>query len=267
MHLKPLEGIAMRLLPVAVLLGLLLAVPARAATVDPSTEQALLALYGRYKAAIVAGKFDAATAVMSAGLKKRYQAQTRTAKERKEALEMARQLMPETVTVVHSFIDDAGTHARLVTLATRTMTVPKGVKLPPGAPPPGTVMKAGVTLEFVKEGGGWKFNEQTFGADPTAVLACNSEVNEPESAYDLESNVSAGGPIVRVEFKPDYTLVVFSVVGDPNCAFLPNRAALEKAGLRTAMLVPYAMISLDGVKHRSDPQKILSDQITVTAEE
>ncbi len=255
----------MRLLTVATALCLLLALPARAAKVDDATQQALLKLYDGYKAAVLAGKFDAAMAMMSSELKTKYKAQTRTAQQRKEALEMAKMMMPETVTPVHSFIDGGAAKARLVTVATKT--VPKGQKLPPGAPPPGTVIKAGITLEFVKEGGAWKFDQQTFGADPSVVLACKNEANEPESAYDMASNVSAGGPIARVEFKDDYTLVVFSVVGDANCAYLPSRAALEKAGLRTEMLVPYAMIELDGVKHRSDPQKMMSDQITVTAED
>ncbi len=254
----------MRLLPVVAVLCLL-AVPARAARVDDPTQQALLKLYDGYKASVLAGRFEAAMAMMSAELKARYRAETRTEKQRREALEMAKMMMPETVTVVHSFIDGAGTRARLVTVATKT--VPKGQRLPPGAPPPGTVVKGGITLEFVREAGAWKFNQQTFGADPSVALACRSEENEPESAYDTDSNLAAGGPIARVEFKPDYTMVVFSVVGEANCAFLPNREALAKSGLRTEMMVPYAIVSIEGSKHRSDPQKILADRITVTAEE
>ena len=90
----------MRLLPIAAAFCLLLALPARAAKVDESTQQALLKLYDGYKAAVLAGKFDAATAVMSKELKAKYQAQTRTAQQRREALEMAKMMMPETVTPV-----------------------------------------------------------------------------------------------------------------------------------------------------------------------
>ena len=254
----------MRLLPIVASL-LLAAMPALAAKVEPATEQQLLALYDGYRKAVLAGKFDAAMVMMSAELKAKYRQQTRTEKDRREALTMAKMMMPETVSVVHSFVDAPGTHARLVTLATKT--VPKDQKLPPGAPAPGTVMRGGITLAFVKEAGAWKFDQQTFGADPTVVMACKSETPDPESEYDMESNLSAGGPVARVEFKPDYTLVVFSVVGEANCAFLPTREALAKSGLNTDMLVPYAIVSIDGSRHKTDAQKILVDKIEVTAEE
>jgi hypothetical protein len=172
-------------------------------------------------------------------------------------------MMPDNVSVVHSFIDPPGTHARLVTLATKA--VPKG-KLPPGAPPPGSIMRGGLTLGFVKEGGGWKFDQQIFGGDPTEVLACKDETASPPADYADGSDVSAGGPVIRVEFKPDYTLVVFSVVGEANCAFLPAREVLAKKGLNPELLVPYAIVSMEGTRHKTDPQKILVDKLDVTPE-
>ena len=123
------------------------------------------------------------------------------------------------------------------------------------------------TLGFVKQGGGWKFNEQTLGPDPTAVTRCKSETAEPRDAYDTGRSVSAGGPIVRVEFKTDYTLVVYSVVGEANCAFLPAKAELAKQKVDPATLVPYAIVTLDGIAHRSDPQKMLADKVAVQPEE
>jgi hypothetical protein len=79
--------------------------------------------------------------------------------------------------------------------------------------------------------------------------------------------MTAGGQVIRVDFKPDYTLVVFNVVGEANCAFLPAKADLVKTGVDPAALVPYAIVSLTGMPHSSDPQKMLATSVEVTPEE
>ena len=144
-------------------------------------------------------------------------------------------------------------------------TVPPGTKIP-GGPPPGTVMRSELTLDFVKEKGGWKYDNQTFGMDPDHILACTSESFEPIEAYDEDKNTSLGGPIVRVAFNADHTLVVVRVLDEETCAFMPDRATLEKAGLNSSMLVPYAIVEIDGLPHRTNKQKVWVDHVRVTAE-
>ena len=255
-------GVFARLLPAVVLL--LLACGARAAPLDAATQQELLSLYDSYNKAMLAGKIDAALALMSAELRSHAEGNLKSEDDRKEAMAMAEGMTPDKVEVVHTFIDKAGSAARLVTVASKK--VPEGVKNA-DAPPPGTIMRNGMTLGFVKEGGAWKFDEQLFGPDPTEVTGCKSETAEPRDAYDAGHSVSAGGPIVRVEFKPDYTLVVYSVVDEANCAFLPAKGDLAKLKVDPAALVPYAIVSLEGIAHRSDPQKMLADKVEVQAEE
>ncbi len=240
------------------------ALPATAVPLDAPTQQQLLGIFDAYDKAIDAGKLDAAMALMSTQLRDHAKSHLKTADDRRKALAMARMMVPDSITVVHSFINPPGTQARLVTVASKT--VPKTQKDPNG-PPPGTVVRNGMTLGFVKQGGAWKFDEQVFGADPTEVTGCKSETADPRESYDPGRNVSAGGPIVRVDFKPDYTLVVFSVVDEANCAFLPAKAGLAALGVDPALLVPYAIVELSGIAHRTDAQKMLAQGVQVHPEE
>src|SRR6185312_2620240 len=141
-------------------------------------------------------------------------------------------------------------------------TVPADQKIP-GGPPPGTTMRSGLTLTFVKQGGAWKFDDQTFGMDPAKITPCKNDRNEPADAYDQNRTVSMGGPIARVDFQPDHTLIVVRVMDEENCAFLAARDELQKHGLDPANLVPYAIVEIEGSPHRSDKQKVLVDSLTV----
>ena len=242
----------------------LLAFPAIAAPVDPQTQQQLLSILDNYNNAIVAGKLDAAMALMSTQLRGQAKAHVKTDKDRRDALAMARMMVPDTVSVVHTFIDLSATHARLVTVATKV--IQKGQAFP-GGPPPGTSVRNGMTVSFTKEGGAWKFDEQLFGADPSDAAGCKSETSDPASSYDPDRHVSAGGPIVRADFEPTYTLIVFSVVGDANCAFLPAKPDLARMGIDPDLLVPYAIVTLNGIAHRTDAQKMLADSVEVQPEQ
>ena len=238
--------------------------PTHAAPLDPALQQQLLGVYDTYNKAIATEKLDIAMGQMSKRLRTDIQAETKTAKGRREALTMMRAMIPDTISVVHTFVNPGATKARLVTQAVKTM--PKGMKIP-DAPPPGSVMRSGLTLSFAKEDGTWKFDLQTFGADPMAVTGCKDETAEPRSAYRAESNVSSGGPIVRVAFEPKYTLVVYSVVGEANCAFLPAKADLAEKGVDPAQLQPYAIAIFEGIGHRDDPQKLWAETVEVRPEE
>jgi hypothetical protein len=77
-----------------------------------------------------------------------------------------------------------------------------------------------------------------------------------------------GGPIVRVDFQPDHTLVVIRVVDEENCALLrDNKEGLLKHGLAADKLVPYAIVEIEGSPHRTDKQKVLVDKLNVQSED
>jgi hypothetical protein len=174
-------------------------------------------------------------------------------------------MAPDLLEVLHATINAAGDKAHIMTLATKT--VPKDLKIA-GAPPPGSVVHSGLTLDFVKEGGAWKFDNQIFGHDPRKTVACKSYTNEPDPAYNENSTTTMGGPIVRVDFQPSYTLIVIRVVDEENCAFLrSNKDELMKHGLDPAKLMPYAIVEIEVSPHKTDKQKFLVDTLTVTPED
>jgi hypothetical protein len=251
--------------PILATLLSLVARPAFAAPLDAALQQQLLALFDSYNKAIAAGKLPDAVALRSAEVRKQMETEMKTAKGKSEFLAMAKMMTPDSLEVQHATINGAGDKAHIITVASKT--IPKGQKIA-GAPPPGSVVHSGLTLDFVKQGGAWKFDNQIFGHDPSKTVACKSYTNEPESAYNANSTTTMGGPIVRVDFQPTYTLIVIRVVDEENCAFLRGgKDELMKHGLDPAKLVPYAIVEIEGSPHKTDKQKFLVDSLKVTPEE
>ncbi len=136
-----------------------------------------------------------------------------------------------------------------------------------GGPAPGSTVDMELTLSFVKQADGWKLDDQLFGADPATLAQCKDTKYEPEAAYDTDKTVSLGGRIVRVDFQANHTLVVVRVVDEENCAFLrDNKEGQLKHGLQPDLLVPYAIVEIEGSPHRSDKQKVLVDKLNVQSE-
>jgi hypothetical protein len=243
----------------------LAASPAFAAPLDAALQQQLLALFDSYNKAIAAGKLPDALALRSAEVRNEAEKELKTAKGKSEMLAMAKMMAPDSLEVLHATINAAGDKAHIMTLASKT--IPKDQKMA-GAPPPGSVVHSGLTLDFVKEGGAWKFDNQIFGHDPSKTVACKSYTNEPDSAYNENSTTTMGGPIVRVDFQPTYTLIVILVVDEENCAFMrSSKDDLMKHGLDPAKLVPYAIVEIEASPHKTDKQKFLVDSLKVTPED
>ena len=237
---------------------------ALAKPLDPALQQQLLALYDSYNKAIAAGKLQDALALRGAETRGRAQKEMKTAKDRQEFLAMAKMIIPDAVEVRHATINAAGDRAQLLTVVSKTF--PPGKQIPNG-PPPGTTAHSELTLSFVQERGAWKLDDLMYGPDPSKIVACKDVRNEPMDAYDGDKEVSLGGPIVRVDFQPDYTMVVVRVVDEENCAFLPNKEEIAKHGLDPAKLVPYAIVDITASPHKTDKQKMLIEQIKVIDEE
>lgn len=248
------------------LLGLatMLAGPAsRAAPVDSAAQQQLLGVYNNaYNAALAAGKLPDALTQRSAAQRKALQKETRTAKARQEFLAMAKAMTPDRLQIVHSFQATGGDRARLVVLASKTFPPGKPV---PGGPPPGSTATSELTLGFVREAGTWKLDDMLWGIDPAKVVACDPKF-DGEAAFDGK-DVSIGGPLARVDFQPDHTLLVVRVVDEETCAFLANRAEIKAHGLDPDTLTPYAMVEIEGVAHHTDKQKLLVEHLSVRPEE
>jgi hypothetical protein len=236
-----------------------------AAPMDAALQQQLLGIYDAYNKDLQAGKLQDAIELRSADMRDQAKKELATQAARDRFLAMAKSSVPDTIQAEHATVGAAGDRARIIVLGTKT--IPNGTQIP-GAPPPGTIVHSDITLSFVKESDGWKFDDQIFGPDPTKIATCKNDRFEPASAYDENKTVSLSGPIVRVDFAPDHTLVVVRVVDEDNCAFLTaNKDELLKHGLAPDKLVPYAIVEIEGSAHRTDKLKVLVDTLTVQPEE
>ena len=252
------------LIPLALLVAI--APAALAGSLDAALQQQLLAIDAGYNKALLAGKLPDALKLRSAHTRAEAQKEMRTAAARQRFLEMARTMVPDTLQVAHASINAAGNKASIITVAAKT--IPKSAKIPPGGPAPGSTLHSELTLSFVKESDGWKLDGQIFGPDPASITACKDDKYEPETAYDTDKTVSMGGPIVRVDFQPDHTMVVIRVVDEEDCAFLrANKEELLKHGLSPDKLVPYAIVEIEGSPHKTDKQKVLVDKLNVQPED
>lgn len=234
-----------------------------AAPLDPALRTQLLAIYDDYNRAIAAGRIDEALALRSEEARRRFRREVTNAKERREFLELSRLMVPDGLEARHATLAKDGERASILAIARKQ--VPPGVTSP-HAPPPGTVMRVELTLDFVKEGGAWKYDRQTFGMDPDAITPCRDERFEPITAYDEGRSLSLGGPIVRVAFHPDHTLVVLRVLDEETCAFLPPRDRLVAHGFDPERLAAHAILSGEGHPHKSDPRKAWIEAFSVEEE-
>ncbi len=90
------------------------------------------------------------------------------------------------------------------------------------------------------------------GAQP-----CHDEASEAAAAYDRGRSRGAAGPIRRVEFKPDHTLVVLDGSDALEvCAVLPARAELERRKVDLTWLTAGRPFVVNGLRHRTDAQRL-----------
>lgn len=246
-------------------LAMLLSGSAWAAPVAPDVQTQLMTLYGKWQAALGQGKLADAAAISAPELSKQI-TDTMTNKEEAEGLsEMAKAMAPDKVEPQHGALSKDGRHVTIITLATKK--IPIDAKMPPEGPKPGSVLHFELTLRFERDGVGWKFAEQIFGGDPADIKACHDEASETVAAYDQGRSQSAGGPIRRVEFKADHTLVAFRVSDEEDCAILPPKDQLAKRGLDPAGLVPYALIEFSGYPHKTDKQRLWARKFNMLPDE
>lgn len=239
--------------------------PVRAAPMPPDLQTQLLALYYRWAGLLSDGKLTDAAAISGPDLRGQI---ADTAKNKEDAANlaaMAKAMTPDTVEPKHAVVSKDGKQAIIIGLA--TSKIPLNAKLPPDGPKPGSIVQGELTLKFEREGTDWKFVEQDFGPGPADIKACHDDATEKLSSYDRSQSQNAGGPIARVEFKPDHTLVVFRIVDEENCAILPPKEQLAKNGFDASSLVPYAIIEIDGYPSKTDKQRVWADKYHIVQDD
>ena len=118
-------------------------------------------------------------------------------------------------------------------------------------------MRVEEMISFTKEQGQWKIDQILHLGDPDAVkrpsdLSCN-----PEDA-DMKVTGDMAGRIVKVEFKPDYSLVLLRVLDEEIAVFLARKEVLIKAGVPLEELAPWKIYEFTGHPHKSDKLKFFA---------
>ena len=239
------------LLIVATLLPL--AAPAAARPLDAAQQQQLLAVFAHYNRALVAGNLDQALALRTAAAQTALTQQFKTPNDRTNFLNEAREMVPDQVQVMHASVNEAGDKALLVLLAGKTIS--------------GRLAQEEFDLSFTQEGGVWKLGATEVAPGPDEIKRCPDQSYQPPSAYQGGNSVTFEGRIERAEFLPDHTLVLLMTGETEVCAFLPNSTTLQQHGLNPAIIQPWRIAEISGVAERSNPQKVMVNNITVHAEE
>ena len=232
---------------------LLLAAPASAEPMAPSQQQQLLVLFERYNRAIEAGDVNQALALRTQAVQTALTPHLDTPQERADFLNAAREMVPERLQPLHASVNNSDNKALVVLLATKTVS--------------GHPVQGEFEVGFAREGSVWKLGDMAAGPGPADIRRCSDRNYQPLSAYSGGFDVSLTGRIESVDFLPDHTLVLLATGATEVCAFLPDRAALEQHGLNPAIIQPWRVADISGVAEKTDPQKVMVNNITVHAEE
>ena len=239
------------LLVLAMLLSL--AAPAVARPIGSAQQQQLLTVFARYNHAIEAGNLDQALELRTAAAQAALAQHLKTPNDRTNFLNESREMIPERIRVLHASVNQAGDKALLILLASKTIS--------------GRQSSEEFDLGFMKESGIWKLGAMAEAPGPADIKACPDQTHPPISAFQGGNPVAFTARIERVEFMPDYTLVLLVTGETQVCAFLPNRAVLQQHGLNPAIIQPWRVAEISGIADRSDPQKVMVNNISVHAEE
>lgn len=127
----------------------------------------------------------------------------------------------------------------------------------------GATSRLEMMIGFAMEGGVWKMAAVNYQMDPDKIKRSPDQDFEPKDNYNLDKNTSMGGRIVFVKFEKDFTLVGIRMLDEENLAFLPDKASLEKSGLKTELLVPWKILKVDGYPHKTNPMKIWGEKAEI----
>jgi hypothetical protein len=127
----------------------------------------------------------------------------------------------------------------------------------------GALAHVEMQTDFAKEDGAWVITGVVYGMNLDAIKRAANDDPEPADAYDTDSSLNIGGPIRRVAFEKDYTLIVIRVLDEEHDLFLPPKAKLKAMGVDPAKLTEGAIVSGNGSTSRNDEFKHRIDELEI----
>jgi hypothetical protein len=225
---------------------LLVAMTHDAAAAD---EKDLRAVFDAYNSAAKAGNVDKMLSLRTAETEQEIRGQLRKKEDREDFVILGRAQVPDTYDIQHINWAKDGKNADLYALW----------HLPPMKEIQRT-KKADLEarIVFKKEKGVWKMGTVYPLADPAQIKRPkNLTFNEKDAEANV-SSASVAGRIVKLEFKPDHTLVMVRVMDEEIAVFLPKKEELQKAGVNFEDYAPWKMREFSGYPHKTDKLKFFA---------
>ncbi len=225
----------------------LLLSPASAA--DAGEVKDLCAVYEAYNAAVQTGNVEKMLSFRTAETEKDLRGELGKKEDREYFVLIAKAQVPETYDVQHVSWTGDGNGAELHALW--HLPPMKEIK---------RFRKAlvEVNIPFRKERGAWKIGTIYPLGDPAQIKRPKDLRYRAADADTGVTSASVAGRIVKLEFKPDHTLVLVRVMGEEVAVFLPPKKTLDDAGVSFDDLAPWKMREFTGYPHKSDTRKFFA---------
>jgi hypothetical protein len=211
------------------------------------TMQDFTRIYDSYLAAVKKGTFREVSALFSQELKKELKA----ADDQQEYMRIAKLMAPASYEPIFLTMTDGGQKAEVQVVA--TTNVPKEIQKMRNLPP---TQRLELILNFVKEGGQWKWAGPTILGDPDKRARPKDLKMGLRSDYKEGSNTQMGGQILRLEKQAAGTVYVVRVLDEEIAVFVPA------AGV-SSEFVPGSVLALRGAEHKSDKLKFWADEASL----
>ena len=211
------------------------------------TMQDFTHIYDAYLAAVKKGTFREVAALFSQNLKK----EIKTSDDQQEFMMMAKFMVPASYEPVYLSMTNGGQKVELQVIA--TLNVPEDVQKERKLPP---TQRLELILNFVKEGGQWKWDGPTILGDPDKRARPKDLQMGSRSDYKEGSNMQMGGQILRLEKQAAGTVYVIRVLDEEIAAFVP-------AAQVSSEFLPGRVLMLRGGENKSDKLKFWAEEASL----
>ncbi|MBM4055414.1 MAG: hypothetical protein FJ264_12275 [Planctomycetes bacterium] len=236
-------------------LSLLCVIPVVFAVVNgvaaEDNEKCLTQVFDAYNELARAGDVDKMLALRTSEMQNEIRSQIKSKDDRDYFVQIGRAQSPESYEVQHVAWTNSGKGAELYLLL--QLPVMKEIERPR--------VRAEAMITFKEEeggGGGWKMDNILLLGDPDKIKRPKDLSYNEEDADTAVTSAEVAGRIVKLEFKPNHTLIMVRVMDEEIAVFLPSKEVLENAGVNFDDLSPWKMRIFTGYPHKTDNLKFFA---------